>query len=180
MKVLKYIVFIFAAFCAVSFLFPKDIEVSRSIDIDQDIEFVFDQVNTLKNWESWSGWKELDTLASLEYSSKESGKGAWQTWNSPTAGERKITIVKSIANKQIETSIDFYEQGRDSGKWAFSHKNGTTTVSWTYHVNMGYNPLARWIGLFIKDSLEQSLQISLEKLKEICQEKSLEQTLENA
>jgi hypothetical protein len=45
---------------------------------------------------------------------------------------------------------------------------------------MGYNPLARWIGLFINDSLEQSLQISLEKLKEICQEKSLEQTLENA
>lgn len=178
MKFVKYLVFTFAIFCAVAFLLPKDRYVSRSIEIEKDVEVVFDQVNTLKNWENWSAWSVSDSNTVYQYSKKESGKDAWQTWSSQTIGEGKLTIVESKNNQLIETSLDFYDQGKGAGKWEFSQRKGITTVTWTYHANMGYNPLARWIGLFINDMLGQSLEQSLQSLQTFCQSKLLDEPLD--
>jgi hypothetical protein len=178
MKFVKYLVFTFAIFCAIAFFLPKDRYVSRSIEIEKEIEVVFDQVNTLKNWENWSAWSVSDSNTVYQYSKQESGKNAWQSWSSQTMGEGKLTILESKNNQLIETSLDFYEQGKGAGKWEFSQRKGITTVIWTYHANMGYNPLARWIGLFIDGMLGQSLEQSLQSLQNFCQSKSLDQNLD--
>jgi hypothetical protein len=177
MKFIKYLVFTFALFCVIAFILPKDKYVIRTVEIEQEIDFVFDQVNTLKNWENWSAWSKSDTSALYTYSEKESGKGAWQEWKSNMTGEGKLTIVESKNNQLIKTKLDFYDQGEGDGKWEFSSRKGITTVSWTYHADLGYNPLARWIGLFLDSMLGQSLEQSLQSLKTYCQNTVLEKTL---
>jgi hypothetical protein len=178
MKFVKYLVFTFAIFCVIAFLLPKDKYVNRTIEINQEIDFVFDQVNTLKNWENWSAWSKSDTSALYTYSKKTSGIGAWQEWKSNVIGEGKLTIVESKNNQLITTNLDFYNQGEGDEKWEFSSRKGITTVSWTYHADLGYNPLARWIGLFLDSMLGQSLDQSLQSLKTYCQNAIIEQKID--
>ena len=179
MKFLKYLVFFFAILCAIAFLLPKDKYISRSVEIDQEIDLVFNQVNTLKNWENWSAWSLNDSSATYEYSTTpSSGKGAWQRWKSNTTGEGKLTIVESDKNKLIKTHLEFYEQGEGAGEWNFSFNNGKSSVEWTYHADLRYNPLARWIGLFLDSMLGQSLEQSLNSLQNYCQNTELDKILE--
>jgi hypothetical protein len=175
MKFLKYIVFFFAGLCAIAFLLPKQVEVNRTIVIQAETEIVFDQVDELKNWENWSVWNVTDSNTVFQYSKNSKGIGAWYSWKSKAMGEGKLTIIKSQKNKQINTELDFYEQGKGAGKWIFTNQNDQTKVSWTYFANLGYNPLARWIGLLALDSMiGQSLDQSLQSLKTYCQNTELE------
>ena len=168
MKVFRVIIFLFAALCGLAFLLPKEVAVTRTVEVDATQEMVFDQVNTLSNWENGSVWNQVDSAAVYTYSEQNSGKNAWYTWEGELVGKGKLTIIESIENRTIKTELDFYERGKGSGQWKFTQKNRKTEVSWTYFADLGYNPLARWVGLTLDSMLGSSLEMSLQNLSDYC------------
>jgi hypothetical protein len=165
-KVFKFIIFFFASLCIIAFLLPKEIEVTRSIEIAASESEVFEQINTFKNWENFSVWHLMDTTATFTYSEQESGKDSWHTWQGELIGEGKYTITESIPYKSIKTELDFYEQGNGKEEWTLTYKGQSTIVSVTNFVDLGFNPLARWIGLTMDNMLGSSLELSLQNLSD--------------
>ena len=57
--VLAFVAFL-ALLAVIGSLLPRDFHVKASIDIDAPASVVFDQINNLENWPSWSAWNSND------------------------------------------------------------------------------------------------------------------------
>ncbi|HSI89708.1 MAG TPA: hypothetical protein VK927_01265, partial [Adhaeribacter sp.] len=79
----------------VSFFLPGKVHVERSLIIKAGAEPVYQQVNTLKNWEKWSPWHEMDPNMQLSYQGPEAGEGAGYSWVSQEVGNGSLTIAAS-------------------------------------------------------------------------------------
>lgn len=171
MKVVKVLILILAIFCGLAFLLPKEFVVTRNIEINAPVEVVYEQANTLSNWANWSAWHEMDPDADHVYSSPDYGVGASYSWNGDPKkiAQGELTIIEIEENKSMRTNIVFFnegeETGRGNGQWVFSEKNGKTHISWSFMGDMGYNPLARWMGLLMDGMLGPQLETGLSNMK---------------
>jgi hypothetical protein len=44
----------------IAFFCKSQVHVERSLGINADAKIIFDNINTLKNWKSWSYWDNID------------------------------------------------------------------------------------------------------------------------
>ncbi len=134
MKVLKTAVLVLVALAVLVFgrgaFLPKDFRVERSIEIDAPPEVVFDEVNSLREWDAWSPWKAKDPSIQNEYSGPESGVGAKVRWTSENSGEGTQTITLSERPTRIETALDFGDMGQPNADWTFEPTGDGTKVTW--------------------------------------------------
>ncbi len=119
---------------AAAFL-PKDIHVERSRTIKAPAASVFNQVNTLKNWNNWSPWLEEDPDMKTTYAGASAGKGASYSWDGPIVGGGELTISDSVPFKSIKTALTF-DQGNGNGTWTFTDKGSETEVVWAMDTRM--------------------------------------------
>ena len=134
MRVLKLAVLIFLAFSVLIFgvgsCLSQDFRVERSIEIDAAPEEVFEQVNSLRNWNAWSPWIARDPTIENTYSGPDSGVGASVSWTSEKSGAGSQTITVSERPSRIETQLDFGEMGQPKADWKFEPSGAGTRVTW--------------------------------------------------
>jgi effector-binding domain-containing protein len=171
MKALKTIgiivLIIIALIVVISLFLPKNVRIERSQVINANQVVVFDQVNTLKNWENWSAWQKLDTAMEVYYLGPESGVGAIYHWDSknPDVGTGKMTISKSVKYDTIVMTYDFTQSTAVSTICLIPEGEGVKVV-WGLDANMGRNPLKRYLGLFMEKWMAPDFEKSLQNLKE--------------
>lgn len=153
----------------VSLFLPSKIKVERSISINAPTEIIFEQINTLKNWNNWSPWYKLDTAVVQTYFGGEKGKGAGYTWDSKNSdvGTGKLTIVESAPYDSIITALDFMEQGTAFGGFNFKKKGEATVVTWYMNSDMGWNPIGKIFGLFMDGMLGPDFEKGLVDIKKV-------------
>lgn len=119
-------------FVAGGLMLPKQYEVERSLVIDAQPSAVFNEVNTLKNWDAWSPWTAKDPTIRNTYSGPESGVGAKVSWTSEEMGEGSQEILASEPPEHISTRLDFGEHGHADADWHFEAVDGQTRVRWGF------------------------------------------------
>lgn len=171
MKILKKIgiglgIFI-VLLLVIGFILPREVNVKRSITVNAPVDQVYAQVNDLRNWENWSPWKKMDPMMQLSYSNPPTGKGAFYNWKSdnPNVGNGKLTLAETIPNRKIVTALEFQDWGESRGEWNFESKGNKTEVSWAMSNDMGGNPIARYMGLFMKGALKKQFDEGLIGIK---------------
>ncbi len=171
MKIFRRILFIILCIVlvllSIGFLLPHKVHVERSLKIDAFPGTVFDQVNTLKNWEKWSPWPASDTFIQLTYSGPESGVGAAFSWFSKenNVGKGSLSIISSFPYDSLIVLMDFEEKGRSTSKFIFVKQNQSTIVTWRVGSNLGINPVSRWFGLFMDRMVGPDIESGLGKLR---------------
>ena len=184
MKALKVLIIVLATLCGIAFLLPKKFTVIRTIEINASIVDVFVQVNTLSNWSNWSAWHKMDPNASYTYSNTDSGVGASYSFEGDPEliGSGSLTILESTMNESIFTEVTFLNEGEEvgigNGEWAFKQENGVTQVSWSFMGDLGYNPVARGIGLMMDSMLGPQLETGLSNMKEYLENLPEEEVVE--
>ncbi len=136
MKILKYLVFLILIVLIGSAIYfgTKDgtYEITDSKTIEAPAEVVFQKVNNLKSWETWSPWIAEDSNHSFTYAEKSSGEGSSFSWDGKTGGS--ITTTKVIPSKEIEQDLIVMSSlgERNSNiHWDFEEIDGATKVTWT-------------------------------------------------
>ena len=171
MKILKIIIIVFAiiiaAFLIIAALLPKQFHVEQSIEIDRPVEFAFNEVNTLRNWENWSPFDDEDSEMKHLYKGPASGVGAESIWESEKQGNGSMKISESTPFKKIVTDLDFGEQGTASGYFNFTEEDGKTTVRWVMDTETAY-PVERVVYALMKGMMETSFQIGWQHVKDYC------------
>lgn len=152
-----------------SFLLPSTVKVERKVNIEASSEIIFNQINELKNWRNWTVWAEKDSSIYLNpsaYSNPSMGVGATFNWKSEhdEVGEGKLNIIKSQPFDVIEAMFDF--GGSDAlSYWNFQQKEDLIAVTWGINLDLGFNPISKWFGLFMEEDLAKDIEKGLEKLK---------------
>lgn len=152
-----------------AYILPSRIYIKKSSTIKVKKVIVFDQINNLQNWEKWSPWFKIDTSIELKYYGNEKGEGAGFEWKSDhnRIGNGSLTILASKPYDSIYAEIDFQEGGKGQVLYYFDDLDSATKLTWIFQLNLGNNPLSRYMGLFTKKCIGLDLQLGLDSIKKI-------------
>jgi hypothetical protein len=112
---------------------PNDFRIARTIAINATPEQVFDHVNTMKSWEQWSPFHQLDPEMKQTYVGPPAGVGASYTWaGNKNAGEGRSTIVASNPHESVQFKLEFYKpfKATNDVQFTFEPQGEQTVVTW--------------------------------------------------
>lgn len=170
MKTLKRIgiglLILIALLAIIGFFLPGTCHVERSIVINTPARVPFALVNDLTEWKKWSAWHKMDPNTKYGFSTPPSGTNAWFSWESEVTGKGKMTLTDVKEFEYIKAKLEFDGYDPSGADFFFKEENGSTTVTWTMDSDMGNNPFARWMSLFMDKMIGADYEKGLAGLKE--------------
>ncbi|GAA3936303.1 hypothetical protein GO495_14050 [Chitinophaga oryziterrae] len=157
----------------ISLFLPTTVKVVRARVVPTTIPAVFQQVNTLRNWEGWSPWHQLDPALQLTYSETESGVGAGFQWESKHRKVRKghLTITECRLHEYIALDMQFMKQRivtRCFFRFEPAKRGAGTLVTWGLMAELGLHPGRKLMGLMMDKWIGKDFERGLENLKRRC------------
>jgi hypothetical protein len=135
MKTVKWIlvsvVALLLAAVASTFFMSENFRVSQTQVIKASPEAVFNQLNTLKNWESWSYWYAQDDKMAMTYNDIASGQGASYSWKSDKKelGSGSLTIATSQPSAYLQCKLSFDGYGDSWSEYILKPVDGGTELT---------------------------------------------------
>ena len=135
MKAVKWILITVVALLLAAvistFFMSENFRVSQTQIIKAPPEAVYNQLNTVKNWENWSYWKTLDDKMVTTYNDIPSGVGASYSWKSDKKdlGAGSFTIVKVEPNGYVQGKLKFDGRGEAMAEYIIRPVEGGTQLT---------------------------------------------------
>lgn len=176
MRVLKWFFGLIAVsaviLVAIGMILPRQVNVSRSIEIDAPAEKIFPHINSLKGMAEWSPWMGRDPAMEVSYNDIEAGEGAVMEWASEQqdVGSGRQEIVASMPNEKVTTALDFGDMGLAEANLALAETAAGTSVTWTLDADMGGGPIGRWMGLMMDSWVGGDYEQGLANLKALVEQ----------
>jgi hypothetical protein len=112
----------------------SDFRVTRTGRIAAPAEVVFDNVNTLRKWETWSPWAKIDPNAKSTFRGPESGPGSSMAWSGNNkVGAGRMTIMDIKPHDVIHIKLEFMRpmKATNMAEFLFKADGNQTTVTWS-------------------------------------------------
>ena len=156
---------------AVAYMLPERVTVARSVVVDASPAIIFPLVNDLRAAQAWSPWRTPGDNIEVGFSGPASGVGQAMTWHSdnPAVGSGTQRIDESEPQRRVVSTLDFGDNGAGIAALVLEPAGEGATVTWTVDMNMGHNPVSRYIGLFMDDLLGDDFARGLATLKTIAE-----------
>lgn len=131
-KLLIILVITLAGFAGLASMQPEEFRVERSATVAAPASVVFEQVNNLTKWNSWSPWAKIDPNAKQALEGPEAGKGAIMRWDGKGMGAGSMTIIESQTDDFLQFQMDFTRPIKSTSTVEFSFKpeGEQTVVTW--------------------------------------------------
>jgi len=153
-----------------AYLQPRIVHVERAVLVDRPPDAVFPLVNSLHRFNEWSPWQAYDPQMRMTYSGPESGVGARMEWSGNSkVGHGSQEITASDKDARVVSTIDFGEQGPAEAAFKLTPVAGQTQVSWSLEIDMGNNPIGRYMGLLMDRNVGPDYERGLEQLKALAE-----------
>ena len=171
MKILGYIIgFLLLTYLALCFVGPKEIQASRSIEIDAPANAIYQNVSDFKNWKEWMPWFKKDPAMVLTYGDQTTGIGGNYAWSSETQGKGNMKIIEAEPGKSMKTEIEFDGMGTSYGSWKFEPiEDGKVKTTWGMNapdeVNFFMRGMLQLMGM--QKQMDADFDMGLASLKEV-------------
>ncbi|MEI6898568.1 MAG: SRPBCC family protein [Bacteroidota bacterium] len=178
MKTFKKIFVILLALIVVlviiSFFLPKNYQVKRSVAIKSDKSLVFGLVSHFNQWGLWTPWtKAIDSTAVFTLEGEDGKVGTKRLWTGKVLGEGFMLCNALTPDQLFGYDLDFsHGKYLSKGRFEFESKGDSVMVSWIDEGDLGYNPMARYMGLFMDKMMGPDFEKGLAKLKKIAEERN--------
>ena len=133
MKTLKYILFLllilvigFLIYVAVQ---PNEYDVKRTKIINAPAHVIYNNINDLKQWESWGPWHEDDSTIVTSYAGNTVGVGAKSSWTSKDS-PGNMELVSTVPNQSVDLKMQFGDYEPTDIYWTLEEVDGGTKVTW--------------------------------------------------
>jgi effector-binding domain-containing protein/carbon monoxide dehydrogenase subunit G len=157
----------------VGLFLPREISVTRSIEIDAPPTTVFALVNGFRHFNRFSPWADLDPNAEYTYTGPEEGVGAAMRWTSDEIGSGSQEVIESVPYSKVKTALVFDGSGGGTATFHLQPVEtgdaSGTAVEWVFDMDAGYNLVNRYFGLVMDDMLGENYELGLQNLKEIAE-----------
>lgn len=170
LKGLLYFVLALVVLVGVGSLFlPSQVHVERSKVIDAPISTVYNVVLDLHTWSGWDRWSQMDSNMVVSFEGEPNQVGMVRKWTSDVVGEGSMTITDMEAGSEIEHALDFGENGKANSSFVFEDADGGTKVTWGFDVDLGMNPIYKYLGLLMEDQVGKDFETGLDNLEAFVQ-----------
>ncbi|WP_400192941.1 SRPBCC family protein [Hymenobacter sp. B81] len=158
-----------AGLSLIGLLLPRQVRVERTLTMQAPPAAVFNQINTLRNWEAWSPWHKIDPQMQLSYAGPAAGPGASYSWlsNHRQVGNGTLRIVRAQPQQRIDTEMNFDGSGLGYASYLLEPTAQGTKVTWSMESDMGFNPVGRYFGLFMDEMVGQDFERGLQNLRRV-------------
>jgi hypothetical protein len=149
-KVLIGVAVLLLVFVIVVAIQPAQYRVVRSTTIAAPQPAVFEHVNDLHKWETWSPWAKLDPGMKVTYEGAPAGTGATYHWTGNNkVGEGHMLITESRPSDLVRIKLDFIKPFASTADTEFTFKPeaNQTAVSWTMTGKKNF--ISKAFGLFM-------------------------------
>ncbi len=161
-----------ALFLLVAMFLPSSRHLVEKVETNRKQTIVFDTLNGVRRFAAWNPVTAYDPSAKLTVSGPASGVGARVDWvgskdDSPV-GKGYWEIVESVPKEKVVYKIE--DSGRGHNKRStFTLKptgrnNRNVEISQSYDVDYGFDPLARYAGLYAKRNIGDGMKLGLQRL----------------
>jgi hypothetical protein len=152
----------------VGLFLPDSASVERKMVINGEPEKIYPWISSLRRFNEWSPWANLDPNIAVEFSGPEAGEGAKMAWSSemPSVGTGSQTITEVKENEYVRAALDFGDQGDATAAWLLAPVDGgQTEITWQFHTQFGYDIIGRYFGLLLDRWVGQAYEQGLATLK---------------
>jgi hypothetical protein len=165
-KLLFVLVALVIGFVGGAYLIDSEVQVTRSVVIAAPAAEIHPWVDDFKRFDEWATFDDQDPDLVYHWNEQTGGVGASRSWDSEAMGNGGQTITKSVVDEGVWMDLHF-EGFDDPAKIAitFQQVDGGTEVTWTDDLDMGNNPVFRWMGLAMDGMLGATFEESLANLK---------------
>lgn len=171
-RILLGLVILIVFLVIIAFFLPKMVYIERTATINAPPASVYALLSNLKTYDDWMTWNRIDPLMKKQYGDTTAGAGAWYTWesNNSQVGKGKLTITEAIPDRKVDTRLEFEGSNAASGGWELTDRNNITEVKWFMAIDMGNNPIGRWIGILAMDKMiGKEFEKGLSNLKKLAE-----------
>ena len=136
----------------IGFLLPSHMEVQRTLVIEAPPQQIQPWLDNMKRWELWIPWnKQMDQTVEYIFSGPEKGVGATLSWQGAKLGQGSLKLTKVEPKVGVQYEITF-DQGNllATGSLAYEPVPEGTRLIWEDRLELGKNPLKRYLGLLLK------------------------------
>ena len=129
---------------------PSDFRVTRTGKMSAPADVVFENVNDLHKWETWSPWARLDPNAKSTFDGPVAGSGSSMAWaGNNKIGEGRMTITESRPNERIQFKLEFFKpfKATNTAEFTFKSEGNQTLVTWSMFGKNNF--MGKLIGLFM-------------------------------
>lgn len=171
MRILRYtvlaLIFIIVLVAIGGLFLPSKVRLERSVFISQKPEVLFQFVNSLKNFNEWSPWFDLDPNAVYTLSGPDFGAGSKISWQgNDRVYKGSNEIIESRENKLIKFRFYFGKSDQPAeSEMRFEKVSQGTTVMWSFESDFGYNVFYRYFGFVLEDMIAPDYEKGLSRLK---------------
>ncbi|MBL3656075.1 SRPBCC family protein [Fulvivirga sediminis] len=146
---------------------PSKVFMKRSITIHSPVDSVYNTLNNIKKFNSWSPWYEMDPHAKYSFEGPDSGAGAKMVWESVEMGSGAIWIVDIEKDKKVDMEMDFGYGGETHALFLLKPLNEGTSVTWTYEEKPGLVARMMYHFIDLNAVLAPDYEQGLKNLKKI-------------
>lgn len=150
----------------IGFIMPAKSVCERSLEMKASPATVFEQINTLKNWDNWSPWKEMDPKMVNSYNSVASGVGAEMSWEGPDAGKGKMVVTDSKMNNYVKTDLFFGDMTPSQCTYLVEPTKTGTKLTFRMESDNGWNPFYRLMSGLFKGMLEKQFDKGMKNISD--------------
>jgi len=176
-KLLRYLIFILLIILVLAvvlmYFSPKTLEFEETVVIEAPTNKIYNIVNDITEWNSWTTFSELDVEAKNSYTKKTEGVGAQWDWDgNDKVGKGSLKIIESVKDAKVVSQYDFNNMKTNPvNQMIFANDNGKTKVNWSF--NGGETSFfMRPFNFIRKKGLQNTYAASLKNLKKIVEQRN--------
>jgi uncharacterized protein YndB with AHSA1/START domain len=168
-RIMLGVVIVAALLVVIAFILPRHATVFRSIEIAAPAAAIYPIVSDLRRFNEWSPWAELDPATEYTFTGPTDGVGQTMKWESanPMVGSGSQTITRLEPGQEVEVALDFGTQGIATASVDLESMGAATKVTWGFTSDLGFNPIARYMGLMFDSWIGADYEKGLAKLKTV-------------
>ena len=151
----------------ITYILPKQIKLSQTLQIEASGRLVFNQVNDLLNWQRWMSWQGRPLPVPTHITRHALGEQAAISWPSARDQQAGQLKIQQTANEDsLQAKLNFSDEGSFSFQFQLiPEDNHSVSMKISLQKNFGNHPILRWKGLFQKKHLRRTIRESSINLK---------------
>lgn len=179
-KIFYWLSGIIALLVIVSFLLPKTYKVERSVVIKSSPDNIFRLTSNFQQWHLWVPWtKEVDSTAVFIMTGEPAQVGTSWKWDGKVLGNGEMIVSELMPGELVAYDLAFNKgQYKSKGKIIIENQGDSCKVSWIDDGDLGYNPMSRYMGLFMDRMMGPDFEKGMAKLKIVSEERNNWPTIE--
>lgn len=157
---------IIALIIATMLILGKDYHYEKSIVINATKEKVWQNVNSMKGFNTWNPWSDLDPNFKVIYSGNSGALGDQYCWDgNEEAGKGCHVITAIVPDNKVSSKMMFEKpfQSEAISDLILTPQGNSTKVTWTMDCELDY-PI-NLMKLFMDGQMDDSYSKGLAKLK---------------